>query len=774
MSDSSKYSGKSKYSNNSPHKENEDPAHRSHADGEDYARQNKNDEQNNTAKRNYSPQQDDFASRQRPSDDWQHSDQSSSEQVSRRERSEERKHPADRYSDDKKHSDGKKRPSYEKRSDSEKNFERKDRRDQRDSQGKRNFQGRRDEKRSDDQRKDHRRDSRDHHSSRNKGFGDNDSSENRFRDKKSYDKKPHDRNFRDKKDFSRPFLEDRPIITEETAGDNLLNPSPKMRGAIDALIELDQDIMKLLVRRAKLVSRIRQGKKHPATPIAIQAEKTVRKAWEKNAPFFSRDTKFSRQLFSLLQELAILQKDEAPKDSFKLYPPQLPVSGAIPGHLSTLESQIWVALSSLLGHPVTLKDVPMNLELGDTVKTFSQLGLNIMWEPAGPSHGSVTSTPSGPITLTNKAIYVGDSLFTLYLIAFIAAGTTGICRLTGGSNLKSADLSPLRQTLPFLGTRLAHVIPHSSGLPINLECSGNLPSGVTLPENLPLEGVCALMVAPLVWNIPLSISLEKLPAHIATTALALVSPLYAQLQADVETYGPKFRITPKEYSLPPSPEVCLDPSVAACMLAIPAFVGGNIALGGTWPAHMPEARMAEELLRWAGLKLSIGDNLVQAHKAEKPSESPLPSMALSANLAPLYFALAALDVAKQQQHKKPELLFFEEDHAESIGEEMLERVGVVTDGEKLTAMPPESVAQEQPSPWACPDAHWGIAYALCSFLRPGLQLANPTEVSLSVPMFWPLFNSLPNLQAEGVFYTNQEEKNDPEPTTRTRRRIITD
>lgn len=580
--------------------------------------------------------------------------------------------------------------------------------------------------------------------------------------------------FRDRKDFPRESYADRPIITEETAGDDLLTPSPKMQGAIDALIELDQDIMKLLVRRAKLVSRIRQGKKHPATPTAIQAEKTVRKAWEKSAPFFSRDTKFSRQLFSLLQELTILQRDEAPKDSFKLYPSQHPVSGAIPGPLSTLEAQVWVALSSLLGFPVTLKDVPMNLELGDTVKTFSQLGPNIVWEPSGPSHGTVASTPTGPVALTNKSIYVGDSLFTLYLIAFIAAGDTGICRLTGGSDLKSADLSPLRQFLPLLGTRLAHVIPHSSGLPANLECSGNLPSGVTLPENLPLEGVCALMVAPLVWNVPLSLSLENLPAHIATTALALVSPLYTQLQANVETYGPKFRITPKEYSFPEAPEVGLDPSVAASMLAIPAFVGGDIALGGTWPSHMPEARMAEELLRWAGIELTITDNLVQARKAEKTSEAPLPSMALSASLAPLYFSLAALNVAKHHSHKKPELLFFEDDHAESIGEEMLERIGITSAEDQLAPMPPEVLAHEQASPWACPSVHWGMAYALCSFLRPGLQLANPTEVSLSIPMFWPLFNSLPNLQAEGLFYITQEEDDEAEPKTRTRRRIITD
>lgn len=496
---------------------------------------------------------------------------------------------------------------------------------------------------------------------------------------------------------------------------------------------------------------------------------------EKSAPQFSRDTKFSRQLFSLLQEIVVIEKDQAPKDSFKLYPPQQPISGAIPGHLSTLESQIWVALSALLGQPITLRDVPMNLELGDTVKTFTQLGPTIAWEPSGPSHGTITSSPTDPITLTNKAIYVGDSLFTLYLTAFIAAGTTGICRLTGGSNLKSADLSPLRQFLPLLGTRLAHVIPHSSGLPANLECSGSLPSGLTIPGNLPLEGVCALMIAPLMWNVPLTMSLENLPAHIATTVLALVSPLYAQLQADVEIHGPKFRISPKEYTLPEKPAVSLDPCVAASMLAIPAFVGGDITLEGIWPTQMPEAKIAEELLRWAGLELTISDTLIRTRKtADGTTPKLLPSMSLSGNLVALYSALAALDVAKHSSHTKPELLLFEDEHAEGIGEEMLERVGVLLQDDKLIPVPHDQLEDEKLSPWACPSAHWGIAYALCSFLRPGLQLANPTEVSLSVPMFWPLFNSLPKLQAEGIFYTAQEEPHDTDTKPRTRRRIITD
>ena len=49
--------------------------------------------------------------------------------------------------------------------------------------------------------------------------------------------------------------------------------------------------------------------------------------------------------------------------------------------------------------------------------------------------------------------------------------------------------------------------------------------------------------------------------------------------------------------------------------------------------------------------------------------------------------------------------------------------------------------------WICPDAYWGLALALASFVRPGVRLANPDIVARTMPFFWPLFNSLPDSAA---------------------------
>ena len=78
-------------------------------------------------------------------------------------------------------------------------------------------------------------------------------------------------------------------FSDEQQGDR------RLQGAVHALIGLDKDLMKLLARRAVLVSRIRGGRDHAGTPDAIQAEKAVRTAWEAGALAFSKDPRFARQ-----------------------------------------------------------------------------------------------------------------------------------------------------------------------------------------------------------------------------------------------------------------------------------------------------------------------------------------------------------------------------------------------------------------------------------------------------------------------------------------------
>ena len=553
-----------------------------------------------------------------------------------------------------------------------------------------------------------------------------------------------------------------------------LAPHPKMAGAIDALISLDLDLMKLLVRRAKLLSRVREGKVHASSPKAIVAEKQIRKAWEKNAPAFSKDPRFARQLFGLLQEVQVLEKDAAPRESFRLSPSQKAIAGAISGPTLTSMAQCWIALAAVKGQGITLTDIPLTTALMDCVKTFTQAGAEITIEPSGHSLGKVVVRAGAPVSFSGKTIYVGESPLALYLVAFIAVKEPGTCRLTGGNLLKGADLSPLRQTLPLFGARLANIIPQSLGLPANIECSGVLPQGVTVPGNLCLDAVVALFLAHVFWDLPFSYNLQNLSATLATTAIARVGAILQQTGGTVEDNAPLFRVTPGPEHLPASPTLYLDPVLTAYLLVIPAFTSGEITLFGSWPQHTPDSHVALSLLQWAGLQVEVHPTHIKASKETGACTTPLTSLTVSPHFSPLFFALAALGASKQKGLERPDHIYFDADEDESIAEEMLQRAGFQTEG--LCITPAGEARESANTPWASPDAFWGMGLALCSFLQPGLKLINPRDVTSIHPVFWPLFNNLPDVALSDDTHKPRATKKDShdEQREKPRRRIIAD
>ena len=592
--------------------------------------------------------------------------------------------------------------------------------------------------------------------------------------KPGFSGKPAKPGFSNKRAPLKPQTRDAAPDAEEIQDEFAL--SPKMKGTVDALIALDDEIMKLLVRRATLVSRIHEGKEHASSPSAILAEKTVRLAWEKAAPSFSRDQRFARQLFSLLQDVKVMTKEEAPKGSFRLTPANAPVSGAITAPVSAEAVQMWVTLACSTGQKTTIRNIPLSTPVSDCIKTFSQIGATIAWEPStNPMLGSITVNSTVKTSFAGRSVYLGESVFGAYLAAFVAAGTVGTCRFTGGTTLKNHNFSSLRQALPLLGARLAHVIPHTHGLPANLECSGALPAGLTIPANLPLEGVCALLLAPLLWNTPIAINLEALPALDATTALARVEPFFQQCNATVHIRGPLLNYEPADLLIPDAPTLPLDSQLCAYLLALPAFTGGNISLFGKWPGNEPAAVAAQCILQWAGLSLSFEKEFIRSTKG-KASSTPLVDMSVPSGLAPLLFSLAACTGVQQHCHKDIGNFIQFEDDDPLVAAEMLDRIGFTLEGSTVAQLATKEKAPSQP--WTSPTPYWAMAYALCAFLRPGIKLANPMDVTTLMPSFWSLYNSLPALcedeanPADSAAFKNEVQAYDP--AARPKRRIVTD
>lgn len=542
----------------------------------------------------------------------------------------------------------------------------------------------------------------------------------------------------------------------------------KPRGAAGALIDLDKDLMKLLVRRATLVARIRGGKDHASTPQAILEEKSVRMAWEENALGFSKDPKFARELFSMLQDIKVLSKEEADaKSSFSLSPRKAPLQALITAPLQSQIVQFWIALAAKAGQSTSLSSVPFTPEILDAAKALKGLGCDINWENTGTGLGSLQVKAGKAISLAGKTVYLGNSTFSLYLLCFMAAGNVGVTRLTGSAELKGADLSPLRNLLPLLGTRLANTMPRSTGLPASLEASGIIPEQLVVPEYTPASMVAALLVSTLFWQRPITIDLSLLEEETRCAALSFALPLLEEMNIKAKTTQTSFALEDCQVTLPTQPVPYLDPLLCAYLLSMPVFVGGKMTLKGKWPAHLPLAKQTEELLRSVGLELKECPEGVFSENRTLIFQNPL-NTNVHKSLRPLCTALL---FKKQESSALP--LNFEQAEYHNIIEEIASRLGLVCEnGIVSKAVNPEQAPEKNTKPWTAPNASWGMAFALTAFVCQGISLANPGVITEKSTTFWPVFNSLPNPIDPAFPPRNAKEQADEPEDKPARRRII--
>ena len=81
--------------------------------------------------------------------------------------------------------------------------------------------------------------------------------------------------------------------------------APSRKGDLGAIMDLDNDILHLVMRRAQMLARLRRGGR-----LAPETEKALRTAWEGKAARLARDNRLSRDLFVLLQTIEPLTRME--------------------------------------------------------------------------------------------------------------------------------------------------------------------------------------------------------------------------------------------------------------------------------------------------------------------------------------------------------------------------------------------------------------------------------------------------------------------------------
>ncbi|HAS90541.1 MAG TPA: 5-enolpyruvylshikimate-3-phosphate synthase, partial [Desulfovibrio sp.] len=97
---------------------------------------------------------------------------------------------------------------------------------------------------------------------------------------------------------------------------------------------------------------------------------------------------------------------------------------------------------------------------------------------------------------------------------------------------------------------------------------------------------------------------------------------------------------------------------------------------------------------------------------------------------------------------------------------MLERLGIKYERgeEELTVLPGRLKWDEA---WSAPTPFFGIALGLMAWMRPGISMENPGDITDLWPRYWTLYNSLPEING----LKDPEVKKKDESTTRRRIKI---
>ena len=516
------------------------------------------------------------------------------------------------------------------------------------------------------------------------------------------------------------------------------------------LLDLDNDILHLVMRRAQLVARMRHNGR-----LAPETEKTIRTAWESKAARMARDNRLSRDLFVLLQSIEPLSREEEEQGYFNLAPSSEAVDIRIPAPSDTVAGRMWLAVAAAAGQMTKVMRMPLTDAVVSGVKALNQIGGQLWWE----ENGDVQSRGGkGLVRNLDKVIHIGDDAFNLWLVIALCAGMPSRLKLTGESSLRFVDLAPLRRFLPQMGVRLTNVIPSQDGLPIRLECSGMMPRELRLADDLPEDFIAAMVLASPFWETQCRLILPEKEPRLLGQVLGILSSCGARVTRE----GREVLVERGEFSVPAEPVVPMDASIAATILMFPGFNGGQAVLEGVW-GHSKAHGLVEKMLRGAGLNVKYGSGETVCSGKERETSVPAAEImaeiiASCPQLLPLASVIMAAAVHEGASVVLPELAE-EERHLVTA---FLVRCGVDEEDGRLKVS--DTVI---PGTWVAPNAQWAMAYALCAFLRPNLHLSNPGVMTALFPPFWTLYNTLPR----SVLKRRVEKEADDEEKP-VRRRVI--
>ncbi len=532
------------------------------------------------------------------------------------------------------------------------------------------------------------------------------------------------------------------------------------------IAEVDQEILRLLIRRHNMLARMRDKKGR----LDAAEEKFLRESWQAAVAKVSRDATLSGHFFTMMQGLSFLPRpakteaDESTlkgserRQSFNLAPPRQAVNIDLAAPAASFSICAWLYLAAAHGAQIQLANCLLNDGEVDLLKALNQMGASLNRED-----NSIIARAAAPLEAPDKVIHLGDSFFNLCIVLAHYLGRPSRVKLSGDNALKLADLSFLHPLLLQCGARMAHVVPKSVGLPARLEASGMLPAGIEFSSEYPAELGCALLLAATAWPQPFALNLAPHPQK--ENILARILPILKAAGAAFVLDGASVNIGPSNLVLPQKPQLPVEPLLGAFLLALAAPLGGSVRLGGTWP-DWPESDNLWQLLQAIGLNVEkkdghLGLSLAKPAQILSPAESGANLTAgLDEDYLPLPIALAACAALRGQNEALPQSWPL---HADTGN--FLHSLGLGIGGNGVL----EVAAQNSETPaFNAPRPGWAVGLALAAMGRRQNQLVrlgNPGIMTALWPGFWSIYNGLP-----APAHRAREEKSEK---TKIRRRILT-
>lgn len=503
------------------------------------------------------------------------------------------------------------------------------------------------------------------------------------------------------------------------------------------LAQIDEKLVSLLATRTALLARAataRRGKNLGITD--ANQEKTLWQVWRDSPKIEGLEPQMVKRIFHLANNLAYSRAENSPAagKSLSLYPRRKPVNIDLDAPRDQILRSMLFFLGALNSAPLTVAPFQSNSISLEIINALNLCGFNITTQDR-----QCRIEPAASWSLDNKMIYAGQSRFHFYLLLCLALGRVTRARYTGATKLKILDLRPVQELLPKLGARMTIVEPHSNGLPIRVETSGQVPDSVEIPPGISRKFILALITAATTFESPLSIHLHESYAN---------SKLLRKGIAFLQHFLPGLQFDGVTVSIPAEPialdatqvDIPIDPLMSLHLLVLPFFTDGQVVLRGKWPEHTPHLQDVMDILYEFGLRITIEADQVSSRMGDRPRQLVLDITSCQEYL-PLLLAMTfglrgpcdiTFDKASPEMEHAQDLL-------EILGAGYSLQPGLLRIGLPSSHKP-------QMSPWPSPGPYWTLAGSLISFTHPGVCLANADNISSVWPWFWKIFMNLPEPQ----------------------------